>query len=142
MRVFPAALCVPCSLAALVLTALPAFHANFEDIAARSGLTTKNVFGGQDHKDYILETTGNGVAIFDFDGDGRNDIFIANGTRLPSAGPKRRPYRSSITIWATATSKTSAKQAGFTRNRLGARRLRRRLRQRRPAGPARHLLRP
>ena len=38
-------------------------------------------------KDYILETTGNGVAIFDYDGDGRNDIFIANGTRLNSKEP-------------------------------------------------------
>ena len=54
----------------------------FRDIAESAGLTTKNEFGGLDRKDYILETTGNGVAIFDYDGDGRNDIFIANGTRL------------------------------------------------------------
>ena len=33
-------------------------------------------------KTYILETTGNGAAIFDFDGDGANDILIANGTTL------------------------------------------------------------
>ena len=31
-------------------------------------------------KDFILETTGNGAAIFDYDGDGSDDIFIANGT--------------------------------------------------------------
>ncbi len=60
---------------------------NFSDIAANAGLTEKNVFGGLDRKDYILETTGNGVAIFDYDGDGRNDIFIANGTRLNSKAP-------------------------------------------------------
>ncbi|MBV9406342.1 MAG: CRTAC1 family protein [Acidobacteriaceae bacterium] len=58
------------------------FRADFHDIAASAGLTEKNVYGGLSHKDYILETTGNGVAIFDYDGDGRNDIFIANGTRL------------------------------------------------------------
>ncbi len=54
----------------------------FRDIAQSAGLTAKNVFGGLSRKDYILETTGNGVAIFDYDGDGRNDIFIANGARL------------------------------------------------------------
>ncbi|HLH04896.1 MAG TPA: CRTAC1 family protein [Bryobacteraceae bacterium] len=66
----------------LLAAAVPVFHADFEDIAARAGLTQTNVFGGLERKDYILETTGNGVAIFDYDGDGRNDIFIANGTRL------------------------------------------------------------
>jgi enediyne biosynthesis protein E4 len=53
----------------------------FIDIAASSGLTTSNTFGGE-NKDYILEATGTGVAIFDYDGDGANDIFIANGTVL------------------------------------------------------------
>jgi enediyne biosynthesis protein E4 len=73
------------ALSALFAIALPAFKANFEDIATRSGLTGSNTYGGLNRKDYILETTGNGVAIFDYDGDGRNDIFIANGTRLNSS---------------------------------------------------------
>ncbi len=54
----------------------------YEDIAKQAGLTVPNVFGGRDRKEYILETTGNGAAIFDYDGDGRNDIFIGNGTTL------------------------------------------------------------
>ncbi|HXI39595.1 MAG TPA: CRTAC1 family protein [Bryobacteraceae bacterium] len=56
--------------------------ARFADIAAQSGLTIPNTYGGRSHKQYILETTGNGAAIFDYDGDGYNDIFIANGTTL------------------------------------------------------------
>jgi enediyne biosynthesis protein E4 len=56
---------------------VPAIH--FVDIAAKSGLTVPNTFGGKDKKDSILESTGTGVAIFDFDGDGANDVFIANG---------------------------------------------------------------
>ena len=52
----------------------------FTDDAAKAGLTVANTFGGRASKDFILETTGNGVAIFDFDGDGRNDILIVNGT--------------------------------------------------------------
>src|SRR5277367_5207404 len=55
----------------------PVVH--FVDIAALSGLTVPNTFGGREKKDSILESTGTGVAIFDFDGDGWNDVFIANG---------------------------------------------------------------
>ncbi len=68
--------------AALALTAAPLFRADFQDIASASGLLKSNIYGGLDSKAYILETTGNGVAIFDYDGDGKNDIFIVNGTRL------------------------------------------------------------
>ncbi|MBV9767878.1 MAG: VCBS repeat-containing protein, partial [Acidobacteriaceae bacterium] len=52
------------------------------------GLVEKNTYGGLERKDYILETTGKGLAIFDYDGDGRNDIFIANGTRLHQEAEK------------------------------------------------------
>ena len=63
----------------------------YEDIARRSGLTIPNAFGGRDRKEYILETTGNGAAIFDYDGDGRNDIFITNGTTLDPPKGVRPP---------------------------------------------------
>src|SRR6202795_4059381 len=56
--------------------------ANFIDIAEKAGLTAANVFGGVDTKKYIIETTGTGVAIFDYDNDGWPDIFIVNGTTL------------------------------------------------------------
>jgi hypothetical protein len=60
---------------------------SYKDVAQQAGLTGKNVYGGTERKDYILETTGNGVAIFDFDGDGNDDLLLANGTRLkPRAG--------------------------------------------------------
>jgi enediyne biosynthesis protein E4 len=61
--------------------------AHFTDIAKKAGLTDTVVFGGVDTKEYILETTGTGVAIFDYDNDGWPDIFIVNGTSFdPSAG--------------------------------------------------------
>ena len=37
---------------------------------------------GRTKKKYIIETTGGGVAIFDFDNDGLPDIFLVNGTTL------------------------------------------------------------
>jgi enediyne biosynthesis protein E4 len=61
---------------------VPSPMANFIDVAEKAGLTMQNVFGGIDTKKYIIETTGTGVAIFDFDNDGWPDIFIVNGTRL------------------------------------------------------------
>jgi hypothetical protein len=65
---------------------LPQFR--FVDVAAQSGLTESNVYGAKVRKDYILEATGNGAAIFDYDNDGANDIFIANGVRFgPAATP-------------------------------------------------------
>src|SRR5258707_15163742 len=54
--------------------------AYFTDVAQQAGLTMMNVFGGKDTKKYIIETTGTGIAIFDYDNDGWPDIFIVNGT--------------------------------------------------------------
>lgn len=74
--------------AAWVLASLATPQPNalhFRDIAAEIGVTGKNVYGGLHNKDYILETTGNGAAIFDYDGDGRNDILITNGTTLDAS---------------------------------------------------------
>jgi hypothetical protein len=56
--------------------------AHFTDIAEKAGLTMTDVFGGVDTKKYIIETTGTGVAIFDYDNDGWPDIFLVNGTTL------------------------------------------------------------
>src|SRR6202451_2500896 len=71
--------------------------ANLIDVAEKSGLTMQEIFGGIDTKKYIIETTGTGVAIFDYDNDGWPDIFLVNGTRLdekPAANaPSNRLYR-------------------------------------------------
>ena len=71
--------------------------ANFVDIAQKAGLAMKNVFGGVDTKKYIIETTGTGVAIFDYDNDGWPDIFFVNGTTLEDmkagkSGPTNHLY--------------------------------------------------
>jgi enediyne biosynthesis protein E4 len=56
--------------------------AQFIDIAEKARLSMVNVFGGKDTKKYIIETTGTGVAIFDYNNDGWPDIFLVNGTTL------------------------------------------------------------
>src|SRR4051794_18386608 len=86
----------------------------FIDIAEQSGLTLPTTFGGKVKKDYILESTGTGAAIFDFDGDGANDIFIANGTVFnPGAQPPHSQlYRNDGSGHFTDV----ARQAGLTRS--------------------------
>ncbi len=61
--------------------------ANFTDVAEKAGLTMQDVFGGVDTKKYIIETTGTGIAIFDYDNDGWPDIFIVNGTKIDTSFP-------------------------------------------------------
>ncbi len=56
----------------------------FVDVAANAGITVRNVNGGVTTKRYIVESTGSGVAIIDYDRDGWPDIFLVNGSELPS----------------------------------------------------------
>lgn len=67
----------------------------YEDIASSAGLTAVNVSGAEKNKQYIVETTGTGVAIFDYDNDGLPDIFFVNGDRFQNDGaaPTSHLYR-------------------------------------------------
>ena len=58
----------------------------FVDVAAQAGITVRNVNGGAESKKYIVEATGSGVAVLDYDRDGWEDIFLVNGTELGSDG--------------------------------------------------------
>jgi hypothetical protein len=59
---------------------------NYVDVAAQAGLNSVNVSGAEKNKQYIVETTGNGVAILDYDNDGLPDILFVNGGRLKDGG--------------------------------------------------------
>jgi hypothetical protein len=63
----------------------------FIDVAAKAGITVRNVNGSIESKRYIIEATGSGVAILDYDRDGWPDIFLVNGTTLPNQKPEAPP---------------------------------------------------
>jgi hypothetical protein len=55
---------------------------SFVNVARESGLNRKTIFGGEHKNKYLLETTGCGVAFYDYDNDDWLDIFLVNGWRL------------------------------------------------------------
>jgi hypothetical protein len=66
------------------------------EIAEAAGLNFLQVSGGDHEKKYIVETTGAGVAFFDYDQDGWPDVFLVNSSRLdPPHGkvPENKLFR-------------------------------------------------
>jgi len=60
---------------------------NFVDLTAASGVRFQHV-ASHTSKKYLPETMGSGVALFDYDNDGRLDIFLVNGAPLADPTPK------------------------------------------------------
>jgi hypothetical protein len=54
---------------------------DFRDVAQQAGLDAVAVSGELDQT-FVVENTGTGVAIFDYDNDGLPDIFLVQGDRL------------------------------------------------------------
>jgi hypothetical protein len=48
---------------------------------------------------YLLETMGAGVALFDYDNDGRLDIYLVNGAPLGNPTPKGTPQKTDSRYW-------------------------------------------
>src|SRR5215472_2498097 len=70
----------------------------YVDVAHQAGVTATNVWGGVEHKNYIIEAKGSGLAFYDFDQDGWLDIFLTNGQRLeetyaPGTAPTAHLYK-------------------------------------------------
>ena len=64
----------------------------FVDVGQQAGLNAKTIFGGEHKNKYLLETTGCGVAFYDYDNDNWLDIFLVNGWRLEGFPKGEEPY--------------------------------------------------
>jgi hypothetical protein len=73
-------------------TSAPSLGVSFLNIAKESGLNAKTIFGGEHKNKYLLETTGCGVAFYDYDHDGWLDIFLVNGWRLEGFPKGQEPH--------------------------------------------------
>ncbi len=73
------------------------YFPNYVDFASQAGLTIRTVLTGHESKDFLLSTTGGGIALFDYDNDGWLDIFIVNSwglSRFPKGEePTNHLYR-------------------------------------------------
>jgi enediyne biosynthesis protein E4 len=70
----------------------------YVDVAKQAGVTAVNVWGGVEHKKYIIEAKGCGIGFFDYDQDGWLDIYLTNGLRLeetyePGKAPTAHLYK-------------------------------------------------
>jgi len=71
----------------------------FEETSARSGITFR-LHSSRTPQKYLIETMPGGVAMFDYDGDGRQDLFFVNGARLHSPMPPgAQPDKSDPRFW-------------------------------------------
>jgi hypothetical protein len=55
--------------------------AGYVDVAREAGIDVLDVCGDPARQNVLLDTLGQGAAIFDYDGDGLFDVFIVNGSR-------------------------------------------------------------
>jgi len=71
----------------------------FLDVTAKSGITFQ-LLSSRTPRKYLIETMPGGVAMLDYDGDGRQDLFFVNGARLRDPMPPSvEPDKSDPKYW-------------------------------------------
>ena len=91
----------------------------FLDVAKESGLNAKTVYGGEHKNRFLLETTGCGVAFYDFDHDDWLDLFLVNGTRLEGFSKGEEPISRLFKNNRDGTFTDITAKSGMTRSGWG-----------------------
>lgn len=68
----------------------------FEDVTANTALKNFRCTSGDKNKAYIVETTACTIAVFDFDNDGKPDIYLLNGSTINAELGKEKPAKSAL----------------------------------------------
>jgi enediyne biosynthesis protein E4 len=72
--------CLTCLVLALICAASETERfPQFRNIAREAGLADSFPNGGVSSKEYVIETTGSGIALIDYDNDGLLDLFVLSG---------------------------------------------------------------
>ena len=92
----------------------------FENVAEKAGLTQWTHHMGTPEKKFIIETTGSGVGLIDFDNDGWLDIYIVNGsTYKAEKGQEPAPKAALFKNNRDGTFTDVAESAGVANERWG-----------------------
>jgi enediyne biosynthesis protein E4 len=82
-----------------LIAATPAPDVQFTDITKNAKVDFKQENSATSNK-YLVETMGGGVALFDYDNDGRLDIFFTNGAKIDDPMPDDKfPDKSDPKFW-------------------------------------------
>lgn len=68
----------------------------FENVTAQTVLKDFQCVSGGKEKEYIIETTSCVVAVFDYDNDGKPDIFLLNGSTINTELGKEKASKSAL----------------------------------------------
>jgi hypothetical protein len=74
----------------------PKAPAVFEDVTAKTPLASFRHRAGSAAKDYIVDTPSGGVAVLDYDSDGRPDIYLVNGSTFAALAGREKPPRAAL----------------------------------------------
>lgn len=89
---------------------------SFAEVAADWGITFRHFSGTTDEK-AVPTANGSGVAVFDYDGDGRMDLYFAQSTTIPvdpKAGRSGKLFRNTATgKYEDVTSRTGLDQGTY-----------------------------
>ncbi len=92
---------------------------SFLDVARQSGLNAKTIYGGEHKNKFLLETTGCGVAFYDYDNDDWLDIFLVNGSRLEGFPKGQEPVSHLFKNNRDGTFTDVTQKAGLARSGWG-----------------------
>lgn len=101
--------------AAWLVTAPAAAELRFREASEAWGLAFRHHHGGSGEL-YMVETMGSGVVIFDYDGDGDQDVFFVDNGRLPGyegEEPRSVLFRNDGGVFVDVTERAGLRVAGY-----------------------------